>query len=43
LFDDSADGSGFDVCKVVEEVICTKRYALVAKNPNYFFKKIRNR
>lgn len=39
LFDDSADGSGWEVCKVVEEVFATGRYELVAKNPNYLFKK----
>lgn len=39
LFDDSADGSGFDVRKVVKEVISTGRYEIVAKNPNYFFRK----
>lgn len=37
LFDDSADGSDWEVCKVVREVFRTKRYDLVAKNPNYFF------
>lgn len=39
LFDDSADGSGWEVCKVVKEVSDTGRYELVAKNPNYFFRK----
>lgn len=39
LFDDSADGSGWDVCKVVKEVSDTNRYLLIDKNPNYFFKK----
>jgi hypothetical protein len=39
LFDDSADGSQWEVCKVVQEVVKTKRYELIAKNPNYFFKK----
>ncbi|HEX7175334.1 MAG TPA: class I SAM-dependent methyltransferase [Pyrinomonadaceae bacterium] len=39
LFDDSADGSGWDVCKVVAEVQATGRYELVIKNPNYLFKK----
>jgi hypothetical protein len=39
LFDDSADGSEWEVCKVVQEVVKTKRYDLIAKNPNYFFKK----
>jgi hypothetical protein len=40
LFDDSADGSGWEVCKVVQEVRATKRYELVAKAPNYFFRKM---
>jgi predicted O-methyltransferase YrrM len=39
LFDDSADGSKWEVCRVVQEVMQTGRYDLVAKNPNYFFKK----
>lgn len=39
LFDDSADGSGWDVCRVVREVAATRRYELIAKNPNYFFRK----
>lgn len=39
LFDDSGDGSGWEVCKVVQEVIQTGRYALIAKVPNYFFQK----
>lgn len=39
LFDDSADYSGWDVCKVVKEVMKTGRYELIAKNPNYFFQK----
>jgi len=39
LFDDSADGSEWEVCKVVKEVIKTGRYTLIAKNPNYFFQK----
>lgn len=39
LFDDSSDYSGWEVCKVVKEVIETGRYELIAKNPNYFFRK----
>jgi len=39
LFDDSADGSGWEVCRVVAEVEKSGRYELVIKNPNYFFKK----
>ena len=39
LFDDSGDGSGWEVCRVVQEVMRTGRYDLVAQNPNYFFRK----
>jgi len=39
LFDDSADASGWEVCRVVEEVSKSGRYELIAKNPNYFFRK----
>ena len=39
LFDDSADGTGWDVCRVVQEVLASGDYELVAKNPNYFFRK----
>lgn len=39
LFDDSGDGSGWDVSRVAQEVLKTNRYELVAKNPNYFLQK----
>jgi len=39
LFDDSADGSRWEVCRVVKEVLDNGRYELVAKNPNCFFRK----
>jgi len=39
LFDDSSDGSDWEVCKVVKEVSKTGRFKLVTKNPNYFFVK----
>ncbi|HEX8118763.1 MAG TPA: class I SAM-dependent methyltransferase [Pyrinomonadaceae bacterium] len=39
LFDDSADGSGWEVCEVVREVAASGRYELVIKNPNYFFRR----
>lgn len=39
LFDDSADGSEWEVCKVVQEVLASGGYQLVAKNPNYLFRK----
>jgi hypothetical protein len=40
LFDDSAHGSDWGVCKVVEEVLRSRRYELIAANPNYFFRKL---
>jgi hypothetical protein len=40
LFDDSADGSAWEVCRVVEEVKRLNHYRLVTKNPNYLFQKI---
>lgn len=39
LFDDSADGSDWEVCRVVREVAKSGRYELVARNPNYLFRK----
>jgi hypothetical protein len=39
LFDDSADGSAFDVVRVVQEVKASGRYETVIKNPNYLFRK----
>lgn len=39
LFDDSADGSGWDVCEVVKKVLDRADYELIIKNPNYFFRK----
>jgi len=41
LFDDSGDGSGWEVCRVIREVIQTGRYEVVAANPNYLFRKLR--
>ena len=40
LFDDSSDGSGFEVNKAMKDVIQSGKYELI-KNKNYFFKKIR--
>lgn len=40
LFDDSADGSGWEVCQVVNEISKSPRYQLIKKNPNYLFKKL---
>ena len=42
LFDDSADGTKWEVKQVVAEVLESGRYELVNKNPNYFFKKLKN-
>jgi len=39
LFDDSAKGSGWQVCKVVEEVENAGDYELVVRNPNCLFRK----
>ena len=39
LFDDSADDSQWEVRQVVAEVAASGRYELVAKNPNYLFRK----
>jgi len=39
LFDDSADGSGWDVNRVVKEVQENPAYELVLKAPNYLFRK----
>jgi len=40
LFDDSADGSHWEVTRVIEEVKQLKNYRVVAKNPNYLVQKI---
>ena len=40
LFDDSADGSKWEVCRVIEEVKQMPNYRVVIKNPNYLFQKI---
>jgi hypothetical protein len=39
LFDDSADGTHWDVARVRDEVIASGRYEVAAKNPNYLFRK----
>lgn len=39
LFDDSADGSAWEVCRVVREVAEGGRYVVEMKNPNYLFRK----
>ncbi|MBE9040024.1 class I SAM-dependent methyltransferase [Oscillatoriales cyanobacterium LEGE 11467] len=42
LFDDSADGTQWEVKQVITEVLESERYELVKKNPNYFFKKLKH-
>ena len=39
LFDDSADGSEWEVNRLVREIAGTNGYELVSKNPNYMFRK----
>jgi Methyltransferase domain len=39
LFDDSADGSEWEVCQVVKEVLASGSYDLVSKKPNYLLQK----
>lgn len=39
LFDDSADGTHWEVSRVRDEVIASGRYEVAAKNPNYLFRK----
>jgi Methyltransferase domain len=39
LFDDSADGSKWEVCSVIEEVKRMGTYEIAAQNPNYLFRK----
>ncbi len=40
LFDDSADGSSWEVCEVVAEVAASERYEVVLKNPNYLLVRV---
>lgn len=40
LFDDSADGTEWEVCQLVKEIAQGGEYELVMKNPNYLFRKI---
>ena len=39
LFDDSADGSEWEVCRVVREIKAAGRHEVVIQNPNYLFVK----
>ncbi|MFO0829200.1 MAG: class I SAM-dependent methyltransferase [Phycisphaerales bacterium] len=41
LFDDSADGSAWEVCRVIDEILRSDSYAVVAKMPNYLVQKVR--
>lgn len=41
LFDDSADGSKWEVTRVVDEVKRLGAYRVVIQNPNYLFQKLR--
>lgn len=41
LFDDSADGSDWGVCKVIDEIKKLGRYEVLVNNPNYLIRKIR--
>lgn len=40
LFDDSADRGGFEVNRLMKEIEALPRYDLIAKNPNYLFRKV---
>jgi Methyltransferase domain len=42
LFDDSADGSGWEVNTLVKQVAVMPQYELVSKSPNYLFRKLAN-
>jgi Methyltransferase domain len=39
LFDDSADGSHWEVNQLTREIAAGHQYELISKNPNYLFKK----
>ena len=39
LFDDSADGSSWEVNKLTREIASGNQYELVSRNPNYLFRK----
>lgn len=41
LFDDSADYTDWEVCKVIDEIKKTDKYKIIINNPNYLIKKIR--
>jgi hypothetical protein len=39
LFDDSADGSKWEVNRLTREIASGHQYELVSRNPNYLFRK----
>lgn len=39
LFDDSADGSNWEVNQLTREIVASQEYELVSKAPNYLFRK----
>jgi hypothetical protein len=39
LFDDSGDDSGWEVCKVIEEIKASGKYEIIINNPNYLVRK----
>ncbi|MGP8217167.1 MAG: class I SAM-dependent methyltransferase [Bacteroidia bacterium] len=41
LFDDSADNSHWEVCKVISEIKESGKYEIIINNPNYLVKKIK--
>ena len=41
LFDDSGDGSGWEVCQVIDELKQSGRYEIIIHNPNYLVRKIK--
>ncbi len=41
FFDDSADYSDWEVCKVIDEIKQAGNYEVIVKNPNYLIRKIR--
>jgi hypothetical protein len=41
LFDDSGDNSGWEVCRVIEEIKRESKYELIMNNPNYLFRKLK--
>jgi len=40
LFDDSADGSQWEVCQLMAEIKAGQDYEVVRRNPNYLFRKL---